>query len=74
MVSQVSSRIGKLLQHYHVYKLKLTSKLTENFLKPNHGKGTVDGIGGIIKRLAGRRVVTGKSIITDSVLFFNAVS
>ena len=74
MVSQVSSRISKLLQHYHVYKLKLTSKLTENFLQPNHGKGAVGGTGGIIKRLAGRRVVTGKSIITDSVLFFNAVN
>ena len=27
-----------------------------------------------IKRLAGRHVVTGKSIITDSVYFFNAVN
>ena len=43
-------------------------------MQPNHGKGAVDGIGGIIKRLAGRRVVTGKSIITEFVLFFNAVN
>ena len=44
-----------------------------NLCAASHGKGTVDGIGGTIKRLAGRRVVTGKSIITDSVSFFTKV-
>ena len=45
-----------------------------NFLAASHGKGAVDGIGGTIKRLTGRRTVTAKSIITDSVSFFNAVN
>ena len=40
----------------------------------SRGKSAVDGIGGTIKHLAGRCVVTGKSIITDSVSFFNAVN
>ena len=35
-----------------------------NFFATSHGKGAVDGIGGTIKRLAGRCVVTGTSIIT----------
>ena len=44
-----------------------------NVFAARHGKGAVDGIGGTIKHLSGRRVVNGKSIITDSVSFFNAV-
>ena len=45
-----------------------------NFFAASHGKGAVDSIGGTIKSLAGRRVVTGKSIITDSVSFFNTIN
>ena len=40
-----------------------------NFFAASHGKGTVEDIGGTSKHLAGRRVATGKSIITDSFVF-----
>ena len=42
-----------------------------NFFAASHSKGAVESTGGTIKHLAGRRVVTGKSINTDSVSFFN---
>ena len=45
-----------------------------NFFAARHGKGAVYSIRGTIKHLAGRQVVTGKSIITDPVSFFNAVN
>ena len=51
---------------------KTNIQIDWNFFAASHGKGTVDSIGGTIKSLAGRRVVTGKSVITDSVSFFNA--
>ena len=45
------------------------SQIDWNFFAASHGKDTVDGIGGMIKRLAGRRVVTEKLIITDCFIF-----
>ena len=45
-----------------------------NIFAASHGKGSKDSIGGTIKCLTGRHVVTGKSFITDSVSLFNAVN
>ena len=48
---------------------KTGSQIDWNFFAASHGKDTVDGIGGMIKHLAGRRVVTEKLIITDCFIF-----
>ena len=72
---QVSSRIGTLLQHYHPWLQAETDiQIDWNFFAASHSKGAVDHIRDTIKRLGGRCVVTGKSIITDSFSFFNAVN
>ena len=72
---QVSSRIGALLQHYHPWLQSETDiQIDWNFFAASHSKGAADHIRDTIKRLGGRCVVTGKSIITDSFSFFNAVN
>ena len=61
------------MPHWHL-NYETDIQIDYNSFAASHGKGAVDGTRGTIKRLAGRCVVTGKSIFTDSVSFFNAVN
>ena len=44
-----------------------------HFFATNHGKGAIDGVGGIIKRFVCSRVISRKCIVTDATSFANCV-
>lgn len=45
-----------------------------NFFASSHGKGAVDGVGGVVKRTAWQAVKARKTIITSAYEFFLYVS
>ena len=47
--------------------------VTWNYSATSHGKGAVDGIGGLVKRLATAAIVTRKSIIKDAQSMYDAI-
>ena len=48
-------------------------KVHWNFFASSHGKGSVDGIGGTIERIAANLVTSRKEMITDSSKFADVV-
>ena len=49
-------------------------KVTWNYSATSHGKGAVDGIGGLIKRLAMASLVTRQVIFKDTKSMYDAMS
>ena len=49
-------------------------KVFWNYSATSHGKGTVDGVGGTIKRVATQTVVTRKAFVKDAFSMFNKVN
>ena len=45
-----------------------------NFFATSHGKGPVDGIGGVVKRMATQKVIQRKVNITNAASFYDAIN
>ena len=57
-------------QHYLLSSITLLNRnISWNFFATSHGKGPVDGIGGITKRLVCYEVMSGKAEVTTSIEF-----
>ena len=52
---------------------KHTYNISWNFCATSHGKGAVDGIGGVLKRTAWNKVKARQVIIRNAAEFTNAV-
>ena len=44
------------------------------FFATSHGKGPVDGIGGVVKRMATQKVIQRKVNITNTASFYDAIN
>ena len=49
-------------------------KICWNFFATSHGKGPVDGIGGVVKRMATQRVIQRKVNITNAASLYDAIN
>ena len=58
--SYIGNNLPNLLPNYNV---------TWNYSATSHGKGTVDGLGGTVKRMTTRKIYSPKAIIKDAKSF-----
>ena len=63
--SYIGHNLPHLFPHYHV---------AWNFSVTSHGKGDVDGIGGTIKQLVTRAIMSRRAVIKDAKSLVEAVS
>ena len=49
-------------------------KIFWNFFATSHGKGPVDGFGGVVKRMATQKVIQRKVNISDNGSFYDAIN
>ena len=49
-------------------------KICWNFFATSHGKGPVDGIGGVVKRMATQKVIQREVNITNAASFYDAIN
>ena len=54
--------------------MRIEFKVTWNYSATSHGKGAVDGTGGLIKRLAMASLVTRQVILKDPQSMYNVMS
>ena len=62
--SYIGNNLPKLLPNYNI---------TWNYSATSHEKGPVDGLGGTVKRMATRKIISPKAIIKDAKSFVEAV-